>query len=343
MRQATSTPSASRRKAIAVASRWACALAATTAGLLSAPASAQDTNWPTKPIKLIVPFPAGSFTDTVARVMSDSLSKSLGQPVIVDNKVGANGVIGVSEAARATPDGYTLMITNSSSITINPLIYRKIAYKPSDFTPITAILEAPFLLVVNPEWSKRNSIESVNDLVQFAKRNPGTLSYGSPGPGNIAHLSYAQLSNRAKISTVHVPYKSTAQAQLAVIAGELQTSFDTWGAIPHIKAGKLKALGVTAPKRLAQLPDVPTMEQAGMPDFNMTFWIGMLAPAGTPAPIVQKLSALSHAMLDDSRVKTALGMQGDVVMQEPAAFAKRIEAEIPAWAAVIKTEAIALD
>jgi tripartite-type tricarboxylate transporter receptor subunit TctC len=317
--------------------------AAAVVGLWAAPAAAQDDKWPSKPIRMIVPFPAGSFTDTVARVMSDSLARSLGQTVIVENKAGANGVLGLSEAARLPGDGYTLVVTNSSSITINPQIYKKVSYKASDFTPVTMMLEAPFVLVANPEWAQKNSIATVKDAVAYAQRNPGKLSYGSAGPGNIAHLSLAMLSNKANVKTTHIPYKSAAASQMATMSGEIDLIFDTWSALPQIKAGKLKPLAVTSAKRMLQLPEVPTVAEAGYPDVVVTFWIGMLAPAGTPPHIVQKIAALSQEVLKDDKAKAVLSASGDVVMSSPATFAKRIESEVPAWGAVIQREAISLD
>ncbi|AGW93947.1 MULTISPECIES: Bug family tripartite tricarboxylate transporter substrate binding protein [Cupriavidus] len=310
---------------------------------ISGPAAAQDANWPSRPVRMIVPFPAGSFTDTVARIVSDHLSKSLGQPVIVENKAGANGLIGVAEAARAAPDGYTLLLTNSSSITINHQVYKKSNYKPKDFTPVTLVLEAPFILVANPEWSQKNSVGSVTDLVRFSSQYPGKVSYGSAGPGNIAHLSFAMLNNRAKIKTTHIPYKSSAQAQLAVVSGELDAAFDTWTALPQIKAGKLKPLAISASKRMTQLPEVPTLEEVGITPFNVTFWIGMLAPAGTPPQIVQRLHSITRGVLDDGKARAALSLQGEVVMVDPANFARRIEKEDSSWAAVIQREGITLD
>ena len=332
------TPSTRRRSLMTLAMT-----AAVASGLWSAPVVAQVDKWPSRPIRMIVPFPAGSFTDTVARVLAEQFAKSLGQTVIVDNKAGANGVLGLAEAARAPADGYTLVVTNSSSITINPQIYKKAPYTAADYTPVTMVLEAPFVLVANPEWAQKNAINSVNDLMQYAKRNPGKLSYGSAGLGNIAHLSYALLSNKANVKTMHIPYKSAAAAQLAVLSGEIDSSFDTWTALPQIKAGKLKALAVTSTKRMVQLPEVPTMEQSGYPELDVSFWIGLLAPAGTPPQIVQKLGTLSQAVLDDARAKAVLSAQGDVVMLDAASFAKRIEREVPAWAAVIQREAITLD
>ena len=336
-------PTPPRRSLLRAALQGALVVSAAMAGLSAAPARAQDAPWPNRPIKMIVPFPAGSFTDTVARVMSENLARSLGQAVVVENKAGANGVIGVAEAARSPADGYTLLVTNSSSITINPQIYKKVPYKATDFAPVTMVLEAPFIMVANPEWAQKHGVNGVSDVVTYAKANPGKLSYGSAGPGNIAHLGFALLSSRGNVKTTHIPYKSAAAAQLALLGGELDSLLDTWTALPHIKAGKLKPLAVTSTKRMTQLPDVPTMDQAGYPDVNVTFWIGMLAPAGTPPQIVQRLATLSQAVLEDSRAKTVLGGQGDVVMLEPASYARRIEREVAAWGAVIQREGITLD
>lgn len=257
-----------------------------------------------------------------------------------------NNSEGTDRRIRGGPLGagrHTLLGTNSSSITINPQIYKKTPYKPSDLTPVTRVLEAPFILVANPEWAQKNSIGSFGDIVEFARRNPEKLSYGSAGPGNISHLSFAAASNRARIKTTHVPYKSSSQAQLALISGELDAGFDTWTALPHIKAGKLEPLAVTSLKRMAQLPAVPTMQEAGIPDFHVTFWIGMFAPAGTPPQIVQRLAALSQAVAQDSKARESLSTQGEVVMLEPAGFSKRIEREVADWGAVIQRESITLD
>ena len=334
---------ASRRRAVATGLRLVAAALAVTAGTMAGPAVAQTANWPTKPIRIIVPFPAGSTTDTVARVLSEQLSKSLGQPVIVENKPGANGLIGVGEVAKSAPDGYTLLVTNSSSITINPQVYKRSNYKPKDLAPVALVVEAPFILVANPEWAQKNAIGTVTDLVRYATRNPGKLSYGSAGPGNIAHLSFAMLNNREKIQTTHVPYKSASQAEMAVISGELETAFDAWNGLPQVKAGKLKPLAVTSPKRMPQLPDVPSLEEAGIKPFDVSFWLGMLAPAGTPPQIVQKLYAITQGVANDARAKAVLSQQGEVVMIDPANFAKRIEKEDASWGSVIQREGITLD
>ena len=323
--------------------RATLALCLVASWLAAAPAQAQADNWPAKPIRIVVGFPAGSFTDTIARAVSDQLSKQLGQPVIVDNKPGANGAIGVGEVARSAPDGYTLLVTNSSSITINPQIYKKITYQPKDFAPVTMLLDAPFILTANPDWAGKHQIGSAQDLIVYAKRNPDKISYGSAGPGNIAHLAFAQWSNRTGVKTTHVPYKSASQAQLAVLSGELDTQFDTWSALPQIAAGKLLPLAVTAPQRMKQLPNVPTMAEAGYADFNVTFWAGLFAPAGTPPAIVDKLYEATKSMLQNEHARNVLSKQGDMVMLAPEPFGQRIAKEVADWKQVIQREAIALD
>ncbi len=323
--------------------RATLALCLVASWLAAAPAQAQADNWPAKPIRIVVGFPAGSFTDTIARAVSDQLSKQLGQPVIVDNKPGANGAIGVGEVARSAPDGYTLLVTNSSSITINPQIYKKITYQPKDFAPVTMLLDAPFILTANPDWASKHQIRSAQDVIAYAKRNPDKISYGSAGPGNIAHLAFAQWSNRTGVKTTHVPYKSASQAQLAVLSGELDTQFDTWSALPQIAASKLLPLAVTAPQRMKQLPNVPTMAEAGYADFNVTFWAGLFAPAGTPPAIVDKLYEATKSMLQNEHARNVLSKQGDMVMLAPEPFGQRIAKEVADWKQVIQREAIALD
>lgn len=309
----------------------------------SSPALAQEAKWPAKVIRIVVPFPAGSITDTMARMLASGLAKSLGQPVIIDNKGGANGSIGVAEVARAAADGYTLLATNSSSITVNPLIYKNSPYKASSLAPITVVLDAPFILNVNPDWAKSNAINSVQDLIAYARRKPSELTYGSAGAGNLAHLGYAMLSNSAKIQTTHVPYKAASQASMAVMAGEVNSSFDTLASVPQILSGKLKALAVTSNERLAQMPDVPTMAQAGFADISVKFWLGLLAPAGTPAAIVEELYAHAKMAMAVPAAHAALSAQGVVVMQSPQYFANRIATEVKELAEVIKREKISLD
>ncbi len=314
-------------------------------GLMLTTVQAQDVLklWPNKPLRIVVGFPAGSVTDTVARVMAEQLTKALGQPVVVENKAGANGAIGVGEVARAAPDGYTLLVTNSSSITINPQLYKQINYKASDFAPITMVIEAPFILTVNPEWAQKNAVNSIQDLIRYAQAQPDKLTYGSGGQGNMAHLSFVSLSNRANIKTTHVPYKSAAQAGLAMISGELNAGFDTLSTVPNIQAGKLKALAVTSAKRITQLPDLPTMAEAGFADFEIIFWMGLLAPAGTPEPIITKIYEAAKLITTNSKAQAVLKSNGEPVMLDPKSFATLINKEVPLWGEVIRREALVLD
>jgi len=311
--------------------------------LAAAHAQAVATSWPNKPLRIVVGFPAGSVTDTVARVTAEQLTKVLGQPVVVENKPGANGAIGVGEVARAAPDGYTLLVTNSSSITINPQLYKQIAYKASDFAPITMLIEAPFILTVNPEWAQKNSVDSIQALIRYAQTQPDKLTYGSGGQGNMAHLTFVSLSNRANIKTTHVPYKSGALAGLAMISGELNAGFDTLSTVPNVQAGKLKALAVTSSKRIAQLPDLPTMAEAGFSGFEVIFWMGLFAPAGTPQPVITKLYEAARLITTNPKAEAVLKSNGEPVMLDPKSFANLINKEVPLWGEVIRREALVLD
>lgn len=331
-----------RRQMLGTAINAPLALAAGGTGMLPLAASAQGA-WPTRPIRVVVPFSAGALTDSVARLIGERLSKSLGQPLLVDNKVGANGVIGASDVARSAPDGHTLLLTNSSSITINPQLYKKITYRSSDFAPITPIMESPFIIITNPAWAQKNNITSLSDLLAFARANPDGVRYGSPGMGNLAHLSALMLGNRANFKALHVPYKGGSLAQLALMSGEIDFVFDTWAGLPLIQSGKVKPLAVTSKVRMAQLPDVPTVEESGIADFIVSFWLGMLAPAGTPAAIVEKIYAESKLIMDEPKARAALSVQGNVIPEAPAVFAQRIEREKTAWGAVIEREGLSLD
>ncbi len=312
-------------------------------GLHSTKTFAQDKKWPARLIRIVVPFPAGSITDAMARLLADGLSKSLGQSVIVENKGGANGSIGVTEVSRSAPDGYTLLATNSSSITGNPLIYKNSPYKATDFAPISLVLDAPFILNVNAEWAKKHAINSVKDLVAFAKSHPSELSYGSGGVGNLAHLAYVMLSNDGDFKATHVPYKAASQASMAVIAGEVNSSFDTLASVPQVRSGKLKALAVTPKQRISQMPDVPTMAEAGFPTIDLTFWLGLLAPAGAPPDIIETLYEHAKQAMSVPTASTALGAQGTIVMTNPKDFATRIASETKQLADIIKRENITLD
>lgn len=307
-------------------------------------ARAQSAPYPAKPIRIVVGFPPGSSTDSIARAIGEHLRLKLGQPVVVDNRSGANGVLGVTEVAKATPDGYTLLATNSSSITVNPQIYRKIGYLPErDFTPLTMAISAPFILTINAANERTAGVNSVADLVKLARAKPGQLSYGSGGPGNLAHLGFELINNRAGIKTVHVPYKSGSGAQLAVLAREIDMLLATPSTIPNVTAGRLKALAVTTTNRWHELPDTPTMVESGYANFDVPFWLGLLAPAKTPPAVIRTLYDTIATMREDANATKPLRAQGTVELLDPKTFAARIRAETAGWGEVIKREKIQLD
>ncbi len=306
-------------------------------------AKGEQSAWPTHVVRFVAAGPAGSISDTLTRALADHMSRALGQPVIVDNKPGANSAIGAGEVARAAPDGHTLLMTNSSSITVNPQLYKKLTYSEKSLTPVTTVIEGQFVLAVNPAWAKANQINGAADLVAWAKAHPGKLRYASAGLGNLAHLTFAMLGNKMGFDAIHVPYKGQAPAQMALMAGEVEAMFDIPNSAPNFEAGKIKPLAITASKRVARLPNIPTMAEAGFAGFDVNYWMGVFVPAGTPPATVAKINTAIRNAANDPKVKTTLSMQGDVVTESPDAFAKRIGAEIPQWGAVIKREAIEID
>lgn len=316
-------------------------LAAAFAALTATGVQAQA--YPSKPIQIIVGFPAGSTTDIVTRVVAEHLRTKLGQPVIVVNKPGANGVIGATEAARAAPDGYTLMATNTSLITVNPQLYRKLSYKQSDFTAVGTITAAPLILTVSPNSERMGSFKTVAELVNFARSKPGDLRYASAGPGNITGLAFEVLSNKAGFKALHVPYKGAVAAQQGVMGKEVDAFLDTPMAVPHVKAGRLTALAVTGPTRWRDLPDVPTMKEAGFPDVHVVFWGALMAPANTPPEIIDKLYAALSTLRDNPELVKQLLPHGDVELLPPKEFNERIRQETAVWGEIIRRENLQLD
>ena len=307
-------------------------------------AQAQTAVFPVKPLRIIVGFPPGSSTDSIARASADHLRLKLGQPVVVDNRPGANGVLAATEAARAAADGYTLLATNSSGITVNPQLYKKITYQPQrDFTALTMSVSAPFILTINPSSERTASVHTVADWVALARARAGQLTYGSAGTGNLGHLGFEMINNRSGTRTVHVPYKGGSAAHLALLSREVDAHLATPSAVPTIKSGKLRALAVTSAQRWHELPDTPSMIDAGFPNFDVPFWLGLMAPAHTPAAVIQTLYGALATMRDDATASRLLRAQGAVELMDPTSFAARIRTETAIWGEVIRRENIQAD
>ncbi|MFA4912542.1 MAG: tripartite tricarboxylate transporter substrate binding protein [Burkholderiaceae bacterium] len=327
------------QKQNAVRRQWlvAASLALAGAGLPGLSSSAPADNYPQAPIKFVVGFSAGSTIDLVARMVGDALSTSLKQPVVVENRTGANGMLAARMVAQAAPDGYTILISNSSSITVNPLLYKDLQYDPlKDFAPVTTVVSVPFVLTVNPENTRIKGVEDVKSLIDLARKQPGSLSYGSAGNGNLMHLAGAQLATMADVRMLHVPYRGAAPMEAGLLAREVDFGFDTLSGVPLIKAGKLRALAVSTAKRWHDLPDVPALAELGYPDFDISFWVGVFAPAGTPEPIVQRLNTAIAAATKDPKVRERLMQQGAPMTQTPAAFRQKIEEELAQNARLIQ-------
>ena len=292
-------------------------------------------NYPTKPIRLIAPFPPGGSTDLLARVMAQKLIEAWGQQVIVENRGGAGGTIGVELAARAPADGYTLVMGHIGTFGANPTLYPKLPYDPiKDFAPVTLLAMVPNAMVVHPALPVR----TVKDVLAVARAKPGQMLYGSGGNGSAAHLAVVYFELLAKIKLTHIPYKGTGPAIVDLIAGQTSMMITGMAALmPHIKSGKLRPLAVGTAKRLAVLPDVPTINEAGVPGYEATQWYGILAPAATPRDIVLKLNAETVKALRQPDVRERLAADGTVpVGNTPEEFGAHIKTEIARWAPVVK-------
>jgi tripartite-type tricarboxylate transporter receptor subunit TctC len=321
-----------------------CRLAiAVTAALLIAPASLlAQSDYPNKPIRLIVPFPAGGSTDIVGRVVAQKLSERLGQQVIVDNRGGAGGTIGTDAAAKSPADGYTLSIGTTSTHAVAPAAYSKLGYHPSrDFAPVSLVAITPYLLVVNPQV-KANTLK---EFVELAKATPGKLNYASAGNGSTTHLAMEMLKDTAQVNLQHVPYKGNAQADLALLANEVQSVFGSMPALlQHTKAGKLRPLAVGSSQRSPALPDVPTVAESGYPGFEVSLWLGVFAPAGTPRPIIDRLHKELAAIVPTADFKQAMERNGaDALSNTPDQFARLVTDEAARYSKVVKTIGLKLD
>jgi len=304
------------------------------ASVLSLPAYAA-TAFPTKPIRIIVAYTPAGTTDILARAIGQKMSETWNQPVIIDNRAGAAGNIGTEVAARATPDGHTLLMGTAGTHGINVSLYRKLSWHPvNDFAPVSLSAMVPNIMVVNNALPVKN----VREFVAHVKANPGKLSYGSPGNGSTAHLSMELFKSMTGSTIVHIPYKGSAGVLTDVMGGQIAVTIDNMPPyIPQVKAGKIRALAVSTGKRSSAMPDLPTIAEAGVPGYEAGAWFGLLAPAGTPKPIVAQLSAESARILklpDISKRISELG--AEPVGSTPEQFAELIKTEIAKWAKVIK-------
>jgi tripartite-type tricarboxylate transporter receptor subunit TctC len=316
----------------------ACAVAAIIA--IVAPAVPAAQTFPTKPIRFIVPFGPGGPGDAIGRMMGKKLSERLGQSVVVDNRSGATTIIGTQIAAESPPDGYTLLLI-STTHAVNPGLFKKLPYDPvKDFAPVTLVTSTPFMLVVHPSVAAN----TVTELVALARGKPGHLNYGSSGTGGSIHLTTELLRNVAKIDITHVPYKGSGPAFIDLIGGQVQLLFSsTVSSLPHVKSGKVRGLAITSLKRAPALPTIPTVAES-YPGFESSSWFGMLVPAKTPKPVIDRLLAESRSALQSPEVNHMLVSQGaEPGGNSPAEFAAYFQSEIRKWGRVIDTAAIKLD
>lgn len=317
---------ASHRLALAAAF-----VAATT--FFAAPANAQA--YPTRPIKLIVPFPAGGGTDIIAREVANRVATQQGWTIIVDNKPGSGGNLGVDAAAKAAPDGYTLVLGQTSNLAINPTLYPKLPYSPlKDLTPVGLVASAPLVLVVASD----SPYKTLADVIAAGKAKPDALNYASSGSGTVAHLVAVQLQKAANVRFTHIPYKGASQGVTDVIGGRVQmymSSIPTL--IGHIKGGKMRALAVTSLKRADDLPNVPTVAESGYKGFEAVTWFGIAGPAGMPKDVVTKLNAAFNKALESAEVQKKMGEQGaDIVVGTPDKFSALMRDDIVRWGAIVK-------
>lgn len=294
-----------------------------------------DSQYPSKPIRMIVPSAPGSGPDIMARAIGQKLTESLGQPIVIDDKPGAGGIIGSEAAAKSPPDGYTLIMSNAGAHAVNVSLYAKLPYDPvKDFAPVTLVAMAPNILIVHPALPA----SSVKELIALAKAKPGELTFGSGGNGSTAHLSGEMFRAMAGINIVHVPFKGSPAAVIGVISGQIAIAFPNIPpALPHVRSGKLKALAVTTAKRSAAVPDLPTVAESGLPGYEATAWFGVFAPAATPPQIVARLNAAIVKIVHLRDVRDRLAAEGaEAVGNTPEQFAQIVKNDIAKWAKVVK-------
>lgn len=296
-------------------------------------------NWPTKPIRFVVPYPPGGPLDTMARLLAEKAKATLGQNIIVENKPGAGGNIGADIVAKAMPDGYTLVMGAVATHAINPWLFATIPYDSvKDFAPVALVASVPNVLVINKEFAAKHAIRSVQDLVAYARSHPGEMNYGSGGSGSAGHLAGELLRARMQINVVHIPYQGAAPAQLALLSGQSNFMFDNLAAAAGlIKDAKVVALAVTTATRSAMLPDVPTMEQSGVKPFDIGTWFGVFATAGTPEPVLKALhAAYQSAMKDPVVIERLKAMGSNASSLSSREFAEMVAAERIKYQEIVK-------
>lgn len=316
---------------------WSAALGA---GTLSAAAHAAEPAYPTKPIRMVVPFAPGGPGDAIGRLIGKKLTENLGQVVVVDNRGGAATIVGTDIAAKSQPDGYTLLLI-STTHAVNPSLYAKLPYDPlRDFDPVTLVTSTPFMLVVHPSLPAN----TVPELISIARAKPGRLNYGSSGNGSSIHLTSELLEIAAKIDMTHIPYKGSGPAFLDLIAGRINLLFSsTVSSLPHVKSGKVRALAITSQKRAQALPDMPTVAEY-YPGFESSSWFGLLVPAKTPNAIIERLAVGTRASLEAPDVRQFFVSQGaELGGNTPAEFEKYFRTEIEKWAGVVKAAGVQLE
>jgi tripartite-type tricarboxylate transporter receptor subunit TctC len=327
-----------------------CGLAATVLSSVAPVALPQAQPYPTRLIRFVVPYPPGGPLDAIARMLAEKMREGLGQQVIVDNRPGAGGNLGADMVAKAAPDGYTIVMGAVATHAINPTLFAKMPYDPvRDFAPVSLVASVPNVLVINPDIAARHGIGTLADLVRYTKTHPGQLNYASGGNGSAGHLAGELFKSMAKVSMVHIPYAGAAPAQLGLLAGQTDLMFDNLAsASQNIRAGKLKALAITTAKRADAVPELPTVAEAGkdqgLAGFDINTWFGVLAPAKTPAPVIEKLNAEIRRALQSADVRERMAKLGaEPSPTTPDQFGALIQAELKKYAAVVRASGAKVD
>jgi tripartite-type tricarboxylate transporter receptor subunit TctC len=308
----------------------------------SAMAQNPASDYPNKPVTIIVGFPPGTATDSVGRVLGERLAQRLGQSFIIENRAGQGGSIGAAAASKASPDGYTLLISATAPMATNPHLYKKLTYDPlTDFAPIGLLSWLPFALVVN----SNSKIKTFQDFLAQAKAQPGAINYASIGNGTTSHLLMTMLMQSTGVKLNHIPYKGSAQAQTDLIGGQVEMTFDTMVSVmPHVKSGRLRALAVSTLGRSKYAPEIPSLNELGVTGFDAGAWLGLLAPAGTPKPIVDKLNLELNAILDEPETqKRLLAMGAEILKSTPDQFAVHMKSEYAKWGKLVRETGLKIE